>query len=254
MSAVAFFNAARAFKRELTRRPGATLTQEDVALLNAATVSRWKPAQASPDARTAPTGGPGPITPASPQTRTGGLLTARVVMELISHEAIVQEAYKDSVGVWTWSVGLTNASGHIVYPRYKDNPQPIRRCLEIFLWVLRENYIPGVLKAFAGHNLTEAQFAAALSFHWNTGKIGTADWVAKWRRGDIAGARLSFMNWSKPPEIIPRRKKERNLFFDGVWTNDGKATVYPVKKPSYSPDFRHPQRMDVLPFLQGLLQ
>lgn len=55
MSAVAFFNSARAYKRELTGLPGATLSQEDVRLLNAATVSRWKPAEASQGARTAPT-------------------------------------------------------------------------------------------------------------------------------------------------------------------------------------------------------
>lgn len=42
MSAVAFFNAARAYKRELTGEPGVKLTQEDVDLLNAATEKRWK--------------------------------------------------------------------------------------------------------------------------------------------------------------------------------------------------------------------
>lgn len=44
MSAVAFFNSARAYKRELTGEPGAKLSQEDVDVLNKATVDRWKPA------------------------------------------------------------------------------------------------------------------------------------------------------------------------------------------------------------------
>ena len=56
MSAAAFFEAARQYKRELTGKSIIGLTDEDVRLLNAATVSRWKPGEASPDARTPPTG------------------------------------------------------------------------------------------------------------------------------------------------------------------------------------------------------
>lgn len=232
MSALAFFTAARAFKRELTGKPDG-LTDEDVALLNAATLGRWKGAEASPD-------------------DAGATLTARVAMELIAHEAIVLEAYRDSVGVWTWGVGVTNASGHDVM-RYKDKPQSIERCLEIYLWLLNTRYIPGVKLAFAGHQLTEAQFAAALSFHYNTGAIGKADWVKQWKAGREDQAASSFMNWRKPPEIIPRRTKERDLFFDGRWSADGKAMVYPVRKPSYTPNFAQGKRVDVSAILKAML-
>jgi GH24 family phage-related lysozyme (muramidase) len=180
-------------------------------------------------------------------------LTARVAQELISHEAIVQEAYLDSVGVWTWSVGVTNASGHIVYLRYKDKPQTLDKCLAVYVWLLTNKYIPSVVKAFAGHPLTEAQFAAALSFHYNTGAIGKASWVTKWKAGDQARAKAAFMLYNKPASIVGRRTKERDLFFSGKWSNDGKATVYPVKKPSYHPDFAHPKRVDVSAALKKLI-
>ena len=94
-------------------------------------------------------------------------LTPKIVLEIASHEAIIRSAYKDSVGVWTWSAGITSASGHSV-ERYIDNPQTMQKCLEIYVWLLGEKYAPAVDKAFAGHVLTEAQYAAALSFHWNT--------------------------------------------------------------------------------------
>ena len=230
MTAAAFFDAARSLKRELTGNPLEGLSQADVDALNAATSGRWK----------AP----------SPQPQ-GSRLTAKVACELIGHEAIVQEAYLDSQKVWTWSVGVTSASGHDVM-RYKDNPQPIEKCLEVYLWLLGEKYIPAVEKAFAGHDLSEAQFAAALSFHYNTGRILTADWVTLWKAGNPA-ARGAMMNYSKPPEIIPRRKKEQALFFDGVWSQDGKATVYPVKKPSYSPNWGAAKRVDVSAIIKGLL-
>jgi len=179
-------------------------------------------------------------------------LTCRVALELIGHEAIVQEAYRDSVGVWTWGVGVTDASGHLVQ-RYVDNPQPIERCLEIYVWLLRNRYIPPVLKAFT-RPLTEAQFAAALSFHYNTGRIASADWVKSWNVGHDEVAREEIMNWRTPASIVERREKERDLFFDGVWSQDGCATVYPVRKPSYRPHFAAGKRIDVSEPLGRLLE
>jgi len=180
-------------------------------------------------------------------------ITAKTALELVAHEAIVREAYKDSVGVWTWSVGVTTASGHDVFRRYKDNPQSMRRCLEVFEWLLRTKYAPAVKRAFTGHKLSEAQFAAALSFHYNTGGIARASWVNEFKNDEISAARASFMNWKKPPEIIPRRKKERDLFFDGIWSSDGTVTEYSVRKPSYQPDFRNPKKVDIGDILDDLL-
>lgn len=171
-------------------------------------------------------------------------LTRRVAMELIGHESIVLEAYKDSKGIWTWGIGVTDASGHKV-GRYKDNPQALDHVLRVYLWLLRERYIPDVVKAFTGFRLTEAQFAAALSFHYNTGAILKADWVAKVKAGDMAGARKAFLNYRRPPEIIPRREKERNLFFDGKWSHPCRPLLLGVRKPSYQPDWKSPKRIDV---------
>lgn len=171
-------------------------------------------------------------------------LTARVALELVGHEAIVQEAYRDSKGIWTWGIGVTDKSGHSV-ARYKDNPQSIAHVLAVYVWLLRTNYVPDVLKAFDGFPLTEAQFAAALSFHYNTGAILRASWVSKVRAGDREAARRSFMEWRNPPEIVQRRQAECDLFFDGKWSQDGKATVYPVRKPSYTPNWGAAKRVDI---------
>jgi lysozyme len=150
-----------------------------------------------------------------------GGLTLRAHMELITHEAIVLEAYKDSVGVWTWGVGVTNASGHQVHPRYLRKPQTLTRVLEVYEWLVRTKYLPEVRAAFHPMQLNEHQLAAALSFHWNTGAIARASWVRSFREGNVGAARQQFMNWRNPPEIIKRREAERDLFFDGKWTNRG---------------------------------
>lgn len=172
-------------------------------------------------------------------------LTERVCLELLFHEAIVREAYRDSVGVWTWGGGVTSASGHSV-ERYKDNPQTIERVLEVFVWLLRAKYVPAVRDAFHARALSEAQFAAALSFHWNTGAIKRASWVREFLDGSPAATvRASFLEWRNPPEIRPRRAAEADLFFSERWSGDGMTTVYPVRKPSYAPDWGKAQRVDV---------
>lgn len=196
------------------------------------------------------TGAPAPLPPGKP----GDPLTPRVALETASHEGLVQEAYKDSVGVWTWAIGITNASGHEVYPRYKDNPQPIRRCLEMYIWLLRNNYIPAVLKAFQGFPLTEAQFAAALSFHYNTGAIGKTDWVGLVKAGRTTDARRFLTShYLNGGDLQMRRNLEARLFFDGEWSNDGTVNVYKVNKPSYTPNWSSLKKVDIRADIAELL-
>ena len=184
--------------------------------------------------------------------REGMALTVRGAAEVVSHEAIVREAYKDSVGVWTWSVGLTKSSG--VDPMvYKDNPASVETCLQAYVNRLNAVYVPAVLKAFGTTALSEAQFAAAVSFHYNTGAIAKADWVKSYINGSVTKARHEFMNWSKPSEIIPRREAERDLFFDGKWSGDGTALLVPVAKPSYKPAFAKAVRVDVMGPLRDIM-
>lgn len=249
MDDTVIFTAVRKVVRRHSKNPLEALEQRDVDEIN----------EALKIARGGHHVGAGPQTAGipvpAPVARPGGnaaLLTAKVALELIGHEAIVQEAYKDSVGVWTWGIGVTSRSGHSV-ERYKDQPQPIRKCIEIYLWLLQTRYMPDVLAEFAAVKLTEAQFAAALSFHYNTGAIRRASWVDLWLAGRTDAARTAFMEWRSPPEIIPRRQKERDLFFDGKWSADGKATVYPVRKPSYSPHWGGAKKVDVRADIEALL-
>lgn len=151
-------------------------------------------------------------------------LSKKSILEIASHEGLCRSSYRDSVGVLTWSMGITNATGHKV-ERYLANPQTLERCLEVYLWALQK-YVNDVDQTFKGYNLTEAQRAAAISFHYNTGAIKRATWVKEWKEGKVQKAKLSIMDWNKPSEIIGRRKKERDLFFDGKWSGDGTVTEY----------------------------
>ena len=170
-------------------------------------------------------------------------ISERGIMELVAHEGIVLEAYKDSVGVWTWGIGITSASGHNV-ERYIDNPQTLERVFEIYIWAL-QRYETDVDAAFGAYELNENERAAAVSFHYNTGAIKSATWVKQVKAGDMDAARVSIMNWKTPASIIPRREAERDLFFDAAWTGVTTGTVYEVYKPSYSPNWGSATQVDI---------
>jgi lysozyme len=176
-------------------------------------------------------------------------LTPRIIAEIANHEAIILEAYLDSVKQWTWGVGITNNSGHRVYPRYLDKPQTIGQCMEVYKWVLKKNYLPAVLHAFRDRELTENELGGALSFHWNTGAIGHASWVKDFMAGHTGQAEIEIMNWVHPHSLHQRREEERDLFFHDKWS-DGFANVYPVHRASHHPDFRHGKRVNVIQMIE----
>jgi GH24 family phage-related lysozyme (muramidase) len=175
---------------------------------------------------------------------TTALLSEKMLLEIAEHEGLVLEAYLDSVGVWTWGFGVTDKSGHKV-GRYKGKRSTVVRAIEVYEWLLRKVYLPDVLAAFKGRTLTEEQLTAALSFHWNTGAIGRADWVKAFLAGKREQAWLDFMNYSRPREIIARRKAERDLFFDGRWSGDGVVTFYERVRPNGTIDWSSARLIDI---------
>ncbi|MEL7719939.1 hypothetical protein AAG598_07850 [Citromicrobium bathyomarinum] len=173
------------------------------------------------------------------------LLSERTLLEIAEHEGLILQTYRDSRGILTWGFGVTSESGHRV-ERYIDKPSSIVRAIEVYEWLLRTKYLPEVLEAFEGRGLSEAELTAALSFHWNTGAIGRANWVKSFLKGERQAAFHDFMNWVTPREIIGRRKAERALFFEGVWTGDGLITIYDkVGKISLQPIWSSARQIDI---------
>jgi len=152
-------------------------------------------------------------------------LSREGLMELVAHEGIVRTRYRDSVGVWTIGVGHTKAAGP-PDPRTFAGAMSVRDVFALFRRDIAryEDDVRSVLKV----QVSATEFAALVSFHYNTGGIRRAALIASLNAGDRKRAAAEFMNWSKPAEIIPRRRKEQKLFADGVYSGGGKATVYPA--------------------------
>lgn len=150
-------------------------------------------------------------------------LSREGAMELIGHEAIVLTRYMDSVGIWTIGVGHTKAAG-------PPDPEKFLTALTLpQVFGLFENdvrrYVSDV-NAALNVKVTQTQFDALVSFHYNTGAIRKANLTKDINAGNLGGA--GFMGWIKPAEIIPRRKKEQKLFTSGKYSNLGMAMIYPA--------------------------
>ena len=154
------------------------------------------------------------------KTSTNGL------MAIASHEGIVLSRYFDSVGVATIGIGHTKAAG---------NPDPATFAGSLMIGEAFGLLRHDIMKYEADVNravkvpLAQHEFDALVSFHYNTGQIGKASFVKRLNAGDRAGAIKGIMDWRKPPEIIPRRAAERDLFKTGVYPAPF-ATVYPADK------------------------
>lgn len=149
---------------------------------------------------------------------------------LALHEGIVPAPYKDSVGVWTYGIGHTLGAG---YPDPSKMARGMPDNIDAALRDVFDLFRGDIAKYEAAVNravkvpITQAQFDALVSFHYNTGAIGRASFVKRLNAGDVAGATAGFMAWKKPAEIIPRRKAEQELFAKGVYPG-GQVTVWQV--------------------------
>jgi lysozyme len=149
---------------------------------------------------------------------------------LVQHEGVVPAPYLDSVGVLTYGVGHTKAAGS---PNPADLPKGMPEDLDKALTDVFQVFKTDLAKYEAAVDkaitvpVTQYQFDAAVSFHYNTGAISSATWVKTLNSGDTLLAAEQIMNWTKPSEIIPRRQAEQDLFKSGTYPN-GDVIVWKV--------------------------
>lgn len=171
-------------------------------------------------------------------------------VELIGHEGIALSKYKDSVGVWTVGIGATKTE----IPSIADWPLSrtitVQEAFDLFGRSIVQ-YEDAVNKALT-ITVPQYQFDALVSWCYNVGTGWTRPIYDK--KGNMIrdmatvlrlvnqGAppndlRNAMLMFRKPPEIISRRTKEANLLSYGVYSNGGKATLFPISSsgnPVYS--------------------
>jgi lysozyme len=124
-------------------------------------------------------------------------------------EGVVLHTYADSVGVLTIGIGHTAAAGKpIPVPGLTITAEQADEILAKDL-VLYERVIDGALKVPVSQN----EYDALVSICFNVGpKFAQSTCIKRLNAGDRAGAAEAIMLWSKPPEIVGRRRSEQKQF------------------------------------------
>jgi GH24 family phage-related lysozyme (muramidase) len=142
---------------------------------------------------------------------------------LVAQEGFIPYAYNDSQGHATFGVGHLLHHGPVTAADRakwgtKANPKPRALVLKLLRDDLAKRFEPAVREAVK-RPLKAHQFDALVSMAFNIGAGGFrgSTVVKRLNAGDFHGAADAMMMWRKPPEIIPRRRREQRLFVDGAY-------------------------------------
>jgi lysozyme len=146
------------------------------------------------------------------RTRAIGALGAALIVAtpfIAAKEGKRNSPYLDTVGVPTVCYGETR----VQMRRYSD-----AECLAMFNKALGEDFGPAVLRCTPGIADRPRVLASAISLAYNIGIAGYCRSTAarRFNAGKIAEGCQAFMLWNRPPEIIGRRRKERDLCLSGA--------------------------------------
>lgn len=135
------------------------------------------------------------------------------ICSILTHESIILSAYDDGGGVLTIGAGHTAMAG----PPTPTGGMKIslEESFNIFRQDLRK-YEGEVFQAI-NVSLSQNQFDALVSWHFNTGRINNSTLTTKLNDGDYAGAAKEFSNWNKSNGkvlrgLVNRRKRETAIF------------------------------------------
>jgi lysozyme len=140
-------------------------------------------------------------------------------IDLIKHfEGLYLMAYLCPAKVWTIGYGHTGIKHNdgTVKPGQRITRA---RAEELLAMDLNTKYAPDV-RRMAKVPLTQTQFDALVSFHFNTGALGRSTLLRKLNAGDYKGAAAEFARWTRGggkvlSGLVRRRKAERHLFETG---------------------------------------
>lgn len=144
----------------------------------------------------------------------------RGICAMLAEEAIVLAAYNDGTGTMTIGAGHTAAAGPPA-PRAGATIS-LTEAINIYRNDLAktESQVQAAVRAV----LSQHQFDALVSWHFNTGAVSSATLTRKLNAGDAAGAAAEFARWNKSKGkvlegLVARRERETAMFSKGDYGN-----------------------------------
>ncbi len=171
------------------------------------------------------------ILPAPVVTPDGAMRTSRHgLAEITGYEGICTAPYKDSVGVWTFGIGHTRYDGAPIPEQMERGvDHPLEEIFALFQNRI-QRYEHDVNNAITVP-ISQTQFDALVSFHYNTGAIGKASLAAAINAGsskaDITAHFMMYIHGGGRVigGLVTRRTNEAKLYCNGVYSNHDEASV-----------------------------
>lgn len=140
-------------------------------------------------------------------------ITQSTLDYITEEEGFKTRAYKDSVGK------LTIGVGHLI-----KNDEPHLKTAELTHEQVEEllrsdlRWCSEAVESSVRVPLSQGQFDALYSICFNLGATNfkKSTFLKQINDGKLKEAADSFLMWNKPPELLPRRKRERALFLKDV--------------------------------------
>lgn len=150
-------------------------------------------------------------------------MSAKGLDFLVAQEGFIPYAYNDSQGHATFGVGHLLHHGPVTAADRaewgtKAKPKPRALVLRVLRKDLAERFEPAVRESIKTQ-LMQNQFDALVSMAFNIGAGGFrgSTVVRRLNERDFGGAADAMLLWRRPPEIIPRRRRERDLFLNATY-------------------------------------
>jgi lysozyme len=147
-------------------------------------------------------------------------------------EGLRLKAYKDGGGVWTIGYGHTSAAGN---PKVNPSMSITEAEAEKILRDDLDKFEADVVR-LVKVPLTDNQFSALVSFHFNTGALDKSTLLKKLNKGDYNSVPSELMKWvndngKKVQGLVNRRAAECGLWAKGSYVSTNTQPVEKVKPP-----------------------
>ena len=140
-------------------------------------------------------------------------ITKSTIAYIKDEEGVRNKAYKDSKGLWTIGVGhlIKNDETHLLSKTLTDDEVD-----ELLRSDLR--WCSAAVEGSVKVPLSQEQFDALYSLCFNIGETNfkRSTVVRRLNQSDYQGAADAILMWNKPPELMKRRRRERDLFLAGL--------------------------------------
>ncbi|NOV15862.1 lysozyme [Ensifer adhaerens] len=143
-------------------------------------------------------------------------------------EGLKTKAYRDVAGVWTIGYGHTSAAGvPVVKPGLVITEARAEEILRADLATFEER-VSRLVKV----PLTDNQFAAIVSFDFNTGKLDKSTLLNRLNAGDYDAVPLELMKWvyakkKRVTGLVNRRSAEAGLWAKGEFVSSNTVPAAP---------------------------